>query len=127
MAGFREAGSTDSFLASISSKYGTSRRFELACLAADHLAAGEEDVLLPGTRSMTSRQKFQRAFAQEFPCPFSVLEEYLGTNYPNNDDIYDAAQHFDVSPLLIHTTLVNKGVLGRETLEGSIEWIPSHV
>ena len=127
MAGFREAGATDSFLASINSRYGTSRRFELARLVADHLSAGEEDVLLPGTRSMTSRQKFQRAFAQEFLCPFPELEEYLGTDYPNSDDIYDAAQHFDVSPLLIHTTLVNKGVLRRETLEGSMEWIPSHV
>ena len=127
MAGFREAGSTDRFLASINSKYSTSRRFELARLVADHLAAREEDMLLPGTRSMTSRQKFQRAFAQEFLCPFTELEEYLGTKTPDSDDIYDAARHFDVSPLLIHTTLVNKGVLERETLEGSMEWIPSHV
>ena len=116
-AGFRNTATTDSFHISLNRKYSASRRFDLARLLADHLVTGEEEMLLPGTRSKTSRQKFQRAFAQEFLCPFDALLEHVSTEAPNSDDIYDAARYFDVSPIVIHTTLVNKGILGRETLD----------
>lgn len=94
----------------------TGRRFALARLAADHFAAPEEDKLLPLTSARTSRQKFQRAFAQEFLCPIDELIDFLGVAAPDNDDIDDAAAHFGVSPLTIRTTLVNKGVMERELL-----------
>ena len=116
MAGIRESDAPENFRVSLNSSYGTSRRFGLARLVADHITADEEDRFLPSTGSMTSRQKFQRAFAQEFLCPFDTLSEHLGTGTPDIDDIYDAASFFDVSPLTVHTILVNKGVLGRETL-----------
>lgn len=92
------------------------RRFALARLAADHLAAPEGDKLLPLTSARTSRQKFQRAFAQEFLCPIDELLNFLGPAAPDNDDIDDAAAYFEVSPLTIRTTLVNKGVMQRELL-----------
>ena len=121
IAGFRDTAISDSFHISLNSKYGTSRRFGLARLVADHIVTGKEETLLPGTRSITSRQKFQRAFAQEFLCPFEALKEHLNSEAPDSDDIHDAAQYFDVSPLMIQTTLVNKGVLGRDTLETGVE------
>ena len=121
LAGFRDTDSSGNFRITVNSKYGTSRRFDLARLVGDHITTGDEDRLLPGTRCLTSRQKFQRAFAQEFLCPFDSLKERVNVEAPNSEDIYDAARYFDVSPLMIHTTLVNKGVLGRETLDGWIE------
>ena len=42
------------------------RRFTLARLVADHLASRVEERLLPATNVSTSKQQFQRAFAQEF-------------------------------------------------------------
>ena len=117
MAGFRDDDARENFSVSLNSKYTTSRRFGLVRLVADHIVADDDDRLLPGTNSFTSRQKFQRAFAQEFLCPFDALEEYLDTTTPDSDDLFDAARHFDVSPLMVHTILVNKGVLGRETLD----------
>ena len=117
LAGFRESSASDELRVAIGSKHGTSRRFGLARLVADHIAAGEEDRLLPGTACSTSRQKFQRAFAQELFCPVEALREHVGVETPSSDDIHDAAQYFDVSPLTVHATFVNKGVLGRETLD----------
>ena len=118
-AGVRDAADPDAFRIAMTARHPNARRFGLARLTADHIAADAEDALLPATRSKTERQKFQRAFAQELLCPFDDLNEYLG--YPDaetvgEDDIHDAADHFDVSPLLIHTALVNKGVLNRESL-----------
>ena len=117
MAGFRDDDTCDNFRMTLHSRYSTSRRFSLLRLVADHITAEDSDRLLPGTGSLTSRQKFQRAFAQEFLCPFDALEDYLGSTIPDSDEIHDAAQYFEVSPLMIHTILVNKGILGRETLE----------
>ena len=120
IAGFRDPGRPDSFRLAWSNRHPASRRFALARLVADHIVTPEEERLLPGTRSTTSRQKFQRAFAQEFLCPFealkSHLEVHLDAETPSDDSIDDAAQYFEVSPLTVRTTLVNKGVLGRETL-----------
>ena len=117
MAGFRDDDARENFRVSLNSKYSTARRFGLVRLVGDHIAADDTDRLLPGTSSFTSRQKFQRAFAQAFLCPYDALEEYLDTTTPDSDDIDDAAQHFDVSPLMVQSILVNKGVLGRETLD----------
>ena len=117
LAGFRDESASDKFRILLSKRYSASRRFGLVRLVADHIIADDDDSLLPATGSRTSRQKFQRTFAQELLCPFDALDEYLGTTTPDGDDIDDAARYFDVSPLLIRTTLVNKGVLGRETLD----------
>ena len=103
MAGVRNAGDFDAFHISMSAKRPSSRRFGLARLMADHIASAAEDALLPATRLKTERQKFQRAFAQEFLCPFDALNEHLG--YPDAEmvdefAIHDAAEHFDVRCVL---------------------------
>ena len=118
IAGFRDDANadSDSFLISLNRPRETSRRFDLARLVADHIAADSNDTLLPGTRCYTSRQKFQRAFAQEFLCPFDTLREYSNMDAPDVDDIQDAADDFNVSYQVIQTTLVNKGVLHKDAL-----------
>jgi hypothetical protein len=114
--GFRNGGGDDEFKGFLSRRPVTSRRFALARLIADHLTAHKEDHLLPATGVYTQRQKFQRAFAQEFLCPFMALRDYLGGGRPDDETIEEAASYFQVSPLMIRSTLVNKGMLEREIL-----------
>jgi hypothetical protein len=95
----------------IPGKYVTSRRFAVTRLIGDQLYARDRELLRPATGAQTVRQKFQRAFATEFLCPFDALQDKLGTETPGDDDIMDSAEHFEVSPLLVRTVLVNKGVL----------------
>ena len=63
----------------------------------------------------TARQKFQRAFAQEFLCPAKALKEFVGNDF-GEDNLANAAHHFNVSTRLVETTLVNKGYLNRSSL-----------
>ncbi|MGO9201417.1 MAG: hypothetical protein ACLQM8_12915 [Limisphaerales bacterium] len=94
----------------------TTRRFAACRLLGDNLYFANQERLLPATHAKTSRQKFQRAFAQEFLCPIDALLEKIQTTEPNEDDISEAALHFHVSPLMVKTTLVNHGQIDREAL-----------
>jgi hypothetical protein len=115
---------TDAALVSVllRKRHPAGRRFALARLIGDHLNAGQAERILPSTETKTDRQKFQRAFSQEFLCPIADLTEFMGqeTDEPTDDTIEDAAYYFCVSPLLVKTTLVNKGLLSRNALDGSI-------
>ena len=95
----------------------TSRRFSVCRLIGDRLCGQNGEVLSAATDAGTSRQKFQRAFAQELLCPFDALMRFLDKDMPGDDDIEDAADYFQVSPRLVHATLVNHHVLPRETME----------
>lgn len=118
-AGFRN-GRMDCVSVFLKSPISVSRRFALLRLVGDHLTATLEDRLLPAApRVDTQRQKFQRAFAQEFLCPYSELVSYLDSEEPSNEAIEDAANHFAVSPLMVSTILVNKGDLERSFLARS--------
>jgi hypothetical protein len=99
-----------------SSSWSTSRRFATGRLLGDYLYYANGDRLIPATEARTARQQFQRAFAQEFLCPFDALQEKIQTDQPDEEDIVEAADHFGVSPLLVRTTLVNKGELDRDVL-----------
>ena len=98
------------------SSWSTSRRFAACRLLDDHIHHTNGGRLIPATHARTSRQQFQRAFAQEFLCPFDSLMEKIRTAQPDDEDIAEAAAHFEVSPLIVRTTFVNKGELDRETL-----------
>jgi hypothetical protein len=115
-AGFREFESMDRFKVFLNTPYPANQRFALMRLVADNLTAQPDDKLLPASDIKTYRQKFQRAFAQEFLCPYQELKEFIVSSEPNYDDIEDAALHFGVSPLLIKSVLINKGHIGRGTL-----------
>jgi len=94
----------------------TSRRFTTSRLIGDQLRFANGGRLFPATSTKTSRQQFQRAFAQEFLCPISALLEKIQSTEPDENDISEAADHFQVSPLMVKTTLVNHGHLEREAL-----------
>ena len=50
--------------------------------------------------------------------PYRGSGRFFGTARPGNEDIYDAAAHFNVSPLTVTKILVNKGMTEREALTG---------
>ena len=104
-AGFRDHDKSSRFRVSLAGVHPHSRRFALSRLVADHLVSPDDESLLPVTTAKTSRQKFQRAFAQGLLCPFEDLIDFLGTDAPYEEDLDDAAAHFDVSPLLVRRTL----------------------
>lgn len=112
----RGASAPHPWQALLRSRYREGRRFELCRLIADAADLAEGEWLLPATTAKTSRQKFQRAFAQEFLCPVEALIRSLGTNHPEDEEIEPAAAHFQVSPLLVRTTLVNNKILPRDEL-----------
>ena len=116
-AGMRRDDNPGTYHIWLNRRHPTARRFAFARLLADHLAIPDNERLLPATDSKTSRQKFQRAFAQEFLCPFDDLKTRFDADTPTEDEIEDAADYFDVSPRLVETALVNNGMLDRDTLD----------
>jgi hypothetical protein len=95
----------------------TSRRFAASRLLGQWLASeGTTERLIPAADAKTGTQQFQRAFAQEFLCPFDALLDRLQTDRPTQEGMDEAADYFGVSPLMVRTTLVNKGELDREVL-----------
>ncbi len=102
------------------SRWSHSRRFELCRSLGDIIWSGN-DALGPLSSAKSGRQKFQRAFAQEFLCPFDDLRAYIPNEDPADDDIHAAARHFHVSERLIQTTFVNHNVINRETFEQMVE------
>ena len=89
------------------SKWETGRRFELARLIGDRLFGGARR-LFPATQAYSYRQKAQRAFAAELLSPFDGVNEMLG-NDESDEKQADAAERYQVSPMMIRTLLVNKG------------------
>ena len=115
-AGFRASDNPEGFSMLIRSQHPTGRRFQFARLLADQIVAGAEESLLPATKAKTARQKLQRSFAAELLCPYAELEGMLPAS-PDDEDIEQAARHFDVSPLLVKSSLVNKGAMGRDRVD----------
>ena len=114
-AGFR-GNDVENFSVSFQTQVPTGRRFALARLLGDYLATSDAEHVLPATSRKTARQKFQRAFAQQLLCPVEELKAYLDTDEPSDEQIEEAAMIFNVSPLLVETTLVNQGLLDRHAL-----------
>jgi hypothetical protein len=91
------------------------RRFELARCLGDAIWTASSP-LGPISRSSTTRQKFQRAFAASLLCPADALIGFLGTDRPSDTDLSAAAHHFHVSERVVRTVLVNKHVMARHRL-----------
>ena len=102
------------------SRWAHSRRFELCRSLGDIIWSGN-DPLGPLSAAGSGRQKFQRAFAQEFLCPVDDLRAYIPNENPTDDDIHAAARHFHVSERLIQTALVNHDVIDQETFDQMVE------
>jgi hypothetical protein len=88
----------------------TSRRFGLSRLLGDLVYTRGRETLLPATNAKTVRQKFQRAFAQELLCPYERLMEWVDTESPDDELLENAAEHFQVSPLVAKYAYQNKAV-----------------
>lgn len=115
-AGYRVSERPEEVRIAFKTRHPTSRRSALARVIGDHLNARLEDRLLPVTPAKTDRQKFQRAFAQEFLCPFADLRAELPSDDPSDEEIEEMAVHFEVSPLMIRNMLVDKGIVDRHLL-----------
>jgi hypothetical protein len=98
----------------LTSPWRTNRRFAVARLLGDLLRQENSGQLMPATKAKTERQQFQRAFAQEFLCPYESLLSSFSNQEPDEEDLQNAAEYFEVSPMVIQTTLLNKGELDRE-------------
>lgn len=89
------------------------KRFEFCRVLGDGIwSANDRLGLISSAKSV--RQKFQRAFAQNFLCPFRDLLDFIGHDSPTADDVTAAAQAFRVSERLVQTTLMNKRVIDQE-------------
>ena len=97
-----------------------SRRFEVSRSLGDIIWSGD-DALGPLSAAKSQRQKFQRAFAQAFLCPFADLRAYIDTEEPGEDDIHAAARHFHVSERLIQATLYNNQVINQASFEQMVD------
>ncbi|WP_404363067.1 ImmA/IrrE family metallo-endopeptidase [Corallococcus coralloides] len=83
------------------------QRFYLARLIGSALLASSDQTVLPVSSAITALQKFERAFAQEFLCPWRELDEFTNRHGLDDESIEEASRHFNVSQLLILSTLVN--------------------
>jgi hypothetical protein len=101
------------------------RRFELARALGDAAWIGNTAAnvysFAPVSSAKSDRQKFQRAFAQSFLCPFSDVIEALGSDEPSDLDIERVAGDFDVSQRVIEMILVNKRIVPRERFADRLE------
>ena len=112
--GFRN-GMPDRLDVCLNTSYPTNHRFALLRLVGDRLYSPDTDTFLPVTTVKTARQKFQRAYAQEFLCPSDALKDFVGEDF-GEEKLDEAAHYFNVSTRLIETTLVNKGYIDRGSL-----------
>ena len=102
------------------STWSHTRRFEL-CRSLGDIIWSRDDAMGPLSAAKSERQKFQRAFAQGFLCPFDDLRAYINTDKPGEDDVHAAARHFHVSERLIETTLVNNQVIDQASFEQMVD------
>lgn len=93
----------------------SSQRFYLARLLG--MAILGEDRVLPITRAPTAVQKVNRAFAQELLLPWSELNDWTDEHGLSEESIATIAERYEVSELLVASTLVNRGKLPRNRLE----------
>lgn len=94
-----------------SKRHPHSRRFEVARIVGDIIGVGSDDPLRPVTYARTARQKFQRAFAQEFLAPSDEVVRVVEHRSSMEEGIEEASEHYDVSPLVIQYVLERKGLL----------------
>ena len=112
-AGIRDPNHDSALKVSLQKRNPNGRRFALARIIGDHVMAAGTERLLPITTSHTQRQQFQRAFATEFLCPIESLKEFIGNRVADDDVLDDASLRYQVSTMLIHSSLINNKLLPR--------------
>ncbi len=110
-AALRENADSEEMRVLFRSSFHSGRRFEIARLLGDHLvSAPRGDRMMPATQAKTARQSTQRAFAAELLLPWKDLVEQIGDDPDDDERIEDIAVEYQVSPLLVRTRLVSKGL-----------------
>ncbi len=94
----------------------TSQRFHFARLLGMASQHPNTEQILPITASATATQKFGRAFAQEFLCPWTELDGITAERGTGETVRAHTAERYGVSEMLVATTLVNRGRLDRTCL-----------
>ena len=99
-------------------RHPVARRFEWARFVGGYADAIVRDgnSWLALTEATTARQRYQRAFAAEFLCPFENLFAFLDGDY-SESRIEDAAAMFDVSDWTVSRQLMNNRILPRHDSE----------
>jgi hypothetical protein len=95
------------------------RRFELACALGDSVWVKSGFGVT--SRAKTDRQKFQRAFAQNFLAPFADVKRHIDLVSPTSDQIEQAAKLFYVNPNVIRRLLMLEGVITDLTWDDQLE------
>lgn len=95
-------------------KRASSQRFYLARLLG--MAILDGDRVLPITSARTSLQKINRAFAQEFLLPWEEVDAWTDEHGLGAESIASLAEQYDVSELLVESTLVNHQKVSRSRL-----------
>lgn len=93
-----------------------SQRFFLARMIGAAHVLSEEDHVVPVTKRDSALQKMERAFAQEFLCPWTALDAFTDERGLDDDALIEAAEHFQVSEWVVRSTLVNRGKISRDRL-----------
>jgi hypothetical protein len=91
-----------------------SRRFDVARLIGDHIIFETDDAWKPATRSLTARQKFQRAFAAEFLCPSDELVKRFDgpIELDDLDDVTSSvSEEYNVSQKLVLNHFANRNLI----------------
>jgi hypothetical protein len=83
-------------------------RFEATRFLGDQISTPVQERWLPVTDTGTARQKTQRAFAIEFLCPITALDEYLHYDF-SAEAVEEAGEYFGVSELAVRSHLANHG------------------
>jgi len=115
--GYRADDGSSSTRVLVTSGRATSQRFYLCRLIGMASAIPAQDPLLPITDTHTALQKLGRSFGQEFLCPWNELEAFVAEDGTSEESIVRAAERYQVSELLIASTLVNHGKIDRARLE----------
>ncbi|NUQ76075.1 MAG: hypothetical protein HUU21_21250 [Polyangiaceae bacterium] len=92
------------------------QRFFLARMIGAALVLGPDEHIVPVTNRYSALQKVERAFAQEFLCPWAALDAFTNEHGLDDDALVEAAEHFQVSEWTVRSTLVNRGKISRDRL-----------
>jgi hypothetical protein len=91
----------------------------LACVLGDAIWDPSDFGVI--SKAKTDRQKFQRAFAQNFLAPYADVRRHIDPSGPTRDQIDNAARLFHVHPHVIDRLLRIEGVIQDQTFEERLE------
>jgi hypothetical protein len=98
------------------------RRFDTARLIGDFIAFDRDERIIPATNTVTTRQKFQRAFAAEFLCPSMMIkEQYSDIDQRSIGKVVDEiSNEYGVSEQVVVHHMENRQVLSHAMFESSL-------